>query len=76
MGLPTSPHTQTTYVAERGPVTVRVTFEPSEPGHYGPFAVPAGRGRLDAPIASYGAIVPIWADLDLAPGELRVLDLR
>jgi RNA polymerase sigma-70 factor (ECF subfamily) len=75
-GLPTAPRQSAAYVVERGTVRVRFDFEPSEPGHYGPFVVPAGRGRLDAPTSSYGAPVPVWAELDLAPGELRVLDLR
>jgi RNA polymerase sigma-70 factor (ECF subfamily) len=75
-GIPASPGLRAVYVAERGPVTVRVTFEPSEPGHYGPFFVPAGRGRLDAPTDDYRATASVWAELDLAPGELRVLDLR
>jgi RNA polymerase sigma-70 factor (ECF subfamily) len=75
-GIPASPTLRAVYVAERGPVTVRVTFEPREAGHYGPYCVPAGRGRLDAPTSDDGATAPVWAELDLAPGELRVLDLR
>jgi len=75
-GLPVAPIRPATYVAERSPVTVLVTFEPSEPGQYGPVVVPAGRGRLDAPTDEFRAPAPVWAELELVPGELRVLDLR
>jgi hypothetical protein len=57
-------------------VTVRVTFEPDEPGHYGPCVVPAGRGRLEGPVADFTTPAPIWGEFDLAPGALRVHDLR
>jgi hypothetical protein len=72
-GLSASRPSRPTYIAERGAVTVRVTVEPDEHGHYGPYVVPAGRGRLEGPsMNEFVAPAPIWGEFDLAPGELRV----
>jgi hypothetical protein len=39
-------------------------------------SVAAGRGVLRGPQREMREPGPIWAEIDLAPGETRVLDLR
>jgi len=64
------------YSVQEDGVTIRVTVGVDEQGHFGPVLVPAGRGELRGPKGRNSVEPPLWAELELDAGEVRVLDLR
>jgi RNA polymerase sigma-70 factor (ECF subfamily) len=64
-----------TYVCQRGDVVIRASWTPAEDGRFGPLRVPAGPGFLRGPQRSFDEPAPVWAELDLEPGESRRVQL-
>jgi hypothetical protein len=64
------------YEQELGPVKVRVSIDVDAEGRFGPVPVPAGRGTLLGPRPGFTEPAPVLAELELAPGEERSIDLR
>jgi hypothetical protein len=69
-------HTQPQQQVELGDVRIRAVLQVDEQGRLEPVSVAAGRGVLRGPQREMREPGPIWAEIDLAPGETRVLDLR
>lgn len=75
--LPDSPRLRKLrYRATQGEITIEVELELDGAGRFGPIAVPAGAGVLLGPPTDFLKPAPTWAELALAPGEERALDLR
>lgn len=64
-----------TYESLQGDVRIRVSWTPREDGRFGPLRVPAGPGDLLGPRPDFRSPPPVWAELDLEPGETRSLEL-
>jgi RNA polymerase sigma factor (sigma-70 family) len=59
------------YEVVHGAVTIGVSWTAREDGRFGPLLVPAGHGVLRGPRRDWRERAPIWAELDLEPGETR-----
>lgn len=64
------------YEVEHGSITLRSGFEPDAEGRFGPVVVPAGPGILRGPREGFRDPGATWTELELEPGETRVLDVR
>jgi len=74
-GVVPMPDVRFGYASERDGVEIQVPIKSDLEGRFGPLIVPSGRGILRGPPPSWREGGPVWAELDLARGESRAVEV-